>query len=295
MSPVPTLKQLSYLAALAETGSFSAAAAQCCVTQSTLSAGIAAMEEVLGQKIIDRSARILKLTPLGLATLEDGRRMLAMARQIAERAQASCRMPLAGSFRFGVIPTIAPYLLPRFLPEVQARFPDLDLHLEEDLTDRLLARIDEGGLDCALLAFPYETPGLEQHVLFTESFFAALPPETLCADTPMTLEELGAQNLLLLEDGHCLRTHALEACKLASEKASGNFRAASLPTLIALVRDRYGMTLLPEMALDDARRAGLCIRPLEAPVPSRQVGLVWRRNHYNRAAFICFGDVISRY
>lgn len=273
----PTIRQLSYLIAIQDEKSFSAAADLCLVTQSTLSAGIKELENILGQPLVNRGARKATLTPFGQETCETARRILNETDALMTRA-ARLKKPLSGPFRLGVIPTIAPYLLPVILPEIQKDFPDLELQIFEDLSARLLEKALQGTLDAILMAFPYETPGLEQNTLFEEPFLLAAPRKKIDKNI-VSLEDLEKTNLLLLEDGHCLRDHALSACKLPPPRTRKTFSATSLPTLIQMVEHGYGATLLPKMAAKDSLLTeNTRLIPFASPAPSRKIGLAWPEN-----------------
>ena len=273
---LPSIKHLQYFVALAEQHSFSRAADACHVTQSTLSAGIAALESLLKQQLVDRSQRQVMLTPFGTELVDKARAVVADAAAMVERAQ-HLRTPLSGPLRMGIIPTIAPYMLPRLLPVLQKKFPALELQLHEDLSARLTEGLKKGELDLILLAFPYDTPGMVQMKLFDEPFLLACPKGRWKKAPPVHTEELDAGNLILLEEGHCLRDHALAACKLQPVRQRRTFSATSLPTLIQMVQHGYGVTLLPEMAVKHGHLpANIEIFPFAKPPPQRRVGLVWR-------------------
>jgi len=218
MIPLPTLRQLHYLIALSETGSFGRAAAACHVTQSTLSAGIKDLEDVLQSPVIDRSSRkVLRFTPVGQDVLKQAPRILAQVEEMTYRAHR-LHTPLAWPVKMGVIPTIAPYLLPQLLKPLQKKLPALDLHLHEkqskDLVDDLIA----GEIDLALMAFPFDLQGLAHHSLMKEQFVCAAPDGFFKTKKPVRMADLVSERLLLLEDGHCLRDHAMEACHFLALK-----------------------------------------------------------------------------
>jgi LysR family hydrogen peroxide-inducible transcriptional activator len=292
MASLPTVKQLQYLSFLAETGSFSKAAARGHVTQSTLSAGIAALEDLLGQPVVDRSRRTLHLTALGRDTLRRAHTILAEAEMIVARAR-SLGAPLSGPLRLGVIPTIAPYLLPRLLPALAAQFPALELQLHEDMTARLIESLRAGQLDVLLLAFPYKAAGLSTHILFEEPFMLACPRGRWAAPPPVKLDQLRGRDLLLLEDGHCLRDQAIAACRLQPAAEKKAFSATSLPTLIEMVRHGYGMTILPAMAVETMPPADIDIFPFRPPVPTRKVGLCWRAGNPRAAEFTALAQAVQ--
>jgi LysR family hydrogen peroxide-inducible transcriptional activator len=272
----PSLRQLSYLLALEASGSFSQAAAESNVTQSTLSAGIKELESITGCALVDRSTRHARLTAAGeeVATyaakiLEDTQTLMKKARQLSR--------PMSGPLRLGVIPTIAPYLLPQILTPLQESFPALELQLQEDLTDRLLEKMRRGQLDAALMAFPYDLPDMETEIFLEEPFLLACRAGHSPAAVPLKPSDLEGEPLLLLEDGHCLRDHALQACNLQGSAARKTFSAASLPTLIQMVAHGYGSTLLPEMAVREGLPENIRLFPFKNPKPSRQIGLAWKK------------------
>lgn len=278
MDNLPTIRQLQYLIALVETGSFSQAAETCNVTQSTLSAGIAALEDMIGHRLIDRSHRQATLTALGEEALETARRVTGEAGALMARAR-HLNAPLAGPLRLGIIPTIAPYLLPRLLPELREKLPDMELQLHEDLSARLITALRNGALDMVLMAFPFDMTGIATFPLFSEPFYLAAPKGLLKGVKTVGNDDLQKLDVLLLEEGHCLRDHALAACRLAPPSQRKLFSATSLPTLIQMVQNGYGVTLLPEMAALHERETGaLDVIPFKAPAPARLIGLAWREN-----------------
>ena len=256
-SHLPTLRQLTFLLALAEHGSFSRAAEAAHVTQPTLSAGIKELETILGATLVERGARGAVLTPAG--------------------------EPLSGPFRLGVIPTIAPFLLPKVLPSLRQSYPKLELFLREDQTHRLVDALKERRLDAALIALPYEAPGIETAGLLEDEFlFAATPDHPLAQVETLNPAMLADEQLLLLEDGHCLRDHALAVCSASrpdTNDARSDFAATSLHTLVQMVKSGLGATLLPKLAVDAglADRLDLAIRPFDPPVAGREIGMAWRK------------------
>jgi len=278
--PLPSPQQLRYLVTLGELGHFGRAAAACAVTQSTLSAGIIALERQLDAPLLERGgAKRPIFTPLGLNILREARHALAALASVTEAA-AAARAPLSGPLRLGVIPTIGPFLLPRLMPALRDKFPNLKLWLREDLTDRLLDSLGAGKLDLLLLALPVGTGAdIETLAIAEDPFFAALPPNhPLAARGRIPSSALAGESLLLLEDGHCLRDHALLACGLPGASAGEGFSATSLHTLVQMVAGDLGMTLLPKLAIDGGvlRGAEICLRPIEGDRPSRTIGLAWR-------------------
>src|SRR6266851_5513325 len=277
MINLPSLRQLRHLVALAEHSHFGRAAEACAVTQSTLSASIKELEGVLEAPLVDRTKRRVLLTPLGQETVERARRILDETQELALAARAT-RAPLTGTIRMGAIPSIGPFLLPKVLPGLRRAYRQLKLYLVEDLTDRLVASLQQGKLDVVLLALPYDCGPAESKVLFDDRFVVALPSaHPLAKETRIKPEQLWSADLLLLKDGHCLRDHALAACRLADRRRTEGFEATSLPTLVQMVDNGLGITLLPELGIEAGllRGTGLVTRPLASDEPARQIGLVW--------------------
>jgi LysR family hydrogen peroxide-inducible transcriptional activator len=274
---LPSFKQLEYLTALVETRHFGQAAERCNVTPSTLSAGIRDLEDILGVAVAERTKRTVLITPIGQATAERARRLLRDAEDMMALVSAQ-REPMAGDVRLGAIPTISPFVLPRVLPLVEARYPKLRVYLREEQTDVLLSRVRGGELDVALVALPYETGNLSVSILFDDGFlFACRADHPLARRKSIRDGDLLDQPLLLLEEGHCLRGHALDACRLTSSPVRVQFEATSLQTLVQMVASGIGVTLLPQMAVDAGMASMRNIRliPLQTSA-SRQIGLVWR-------------------
>ena len=290
----PTLRQLTYLKELKNQGSFSAAAETCFVTQSTLSAGIKELENIMGEKLVERSHKHITLTPIGEKVYDHAHIILGHVDGLIEDISQT-HEPLSGPLRLGVIPTIAPFLLPHILPLIQTQYPNLELRLFEDLTDRLIDQIHANKIDAALMAFPYETPGLSQNVLFDEAFVFAAHADEVPKKKLLKTDDLNSNNLLLLEDGHCLRDHALSACKLQLPSVKKTFSATSLPTLIQMVGHGYGHTLLPEMALKGTILPdNIRITPFQSPKPTRQIGLCWRNSDQKQENYQLLGSLIKR-
>ena len=272
MQNLPSPRQLQYLLALDQHRSFSRAAEACLVTQSTFSAGIATLETLIGQQIINRSSRTLSFTALGEEILTRSKSLIAQTNDLMSLARQS--EGLAGPIRLGVIPTIAPYLLPDLLPTIKRDWPDLELQLHEDLSERLLDKLEKGKLDILLLAFPYATPHFRQMTVFSEDFVFVSSEQN---DAPLSEDDIEKMDVLLLEEGHCLRSHALDACRTQNPKIRKTYSATSLPTLIQMVRHGAGATLLPAMAVRPGiLPEGIYIRRFKDPAPSRDIGLVWK-------------------
>ena len=282
MMILPSPQQLRYLVTLAELGHFGRAAVACSVTQSTLSAGLIALERQMAASLLERGAvKRPVFTPLGLQVVERARAALAALEAVTETAQ-SARAPLSGPLRLGVIPTIGPFLLPRLMPAIAAAFPRLKLWLREDQTDKLLAGLEAGRLDVLLLALPCDCGNAETLPIATDAFWAALPAgHRLAAQPVIAAAAMAAEPLLLLEDGHCLRAQAQGACGLPQGMARGDgFAATSLHTLVQMVAGGLGSTLLPRLAIDGGVLAGtdLVVRPMssESGAPARTLALAWR-------------------
>ncbi len=286
MTPLPSPQQLRYLLALAEHQHFGRAAESCAVTQSTLSAGILALERQLDARLLERDAgKRVVFTALGREIASRARAALRSLEAVAEAA-AAARAPMSGALRLGVIPTVGPFLLPRLMPALRRSYPLLRLYLREDTTDRLLAQLNDGRLDLLLLALPCASAGAETVNLARDAFFAALPPgHVLAARDAVPAAALQTERLLLLEDGHCLRDHALEVCGFARGEGPvrdpaepDGFAATSLHTLVQMVAGGLGVTLLPRIAVQAGIVAGtdLVLRPLAGAGGWRTLGLVWR-------------------
>lgn len=278
---LPTLRQLQYLRLLSEHGSFSRAAESAHVTQPTLSAGIQELEKILGAAVVDRARSGVILTAAGQEAVRRAQDILTRTEDLVQAARGAGQ-PLAGRFRLGVIPTVAPYLLPRALPLLRDRFPKLRLFLREDLTQRLIAGLKAGALDAALIALPYDMTGLEwAHVEDDELLAAAPANHPMAASTRVDPDSLRGDELILLEDGHCLRDHALAACGLEPPRGVGDeqsFAATSLPTLVQMIGSGLGVSFLPAMAVQAGLTANaeVAVRPLASAQSSREIVVAWR-------------------
>ena len=294
----PTLRQLQYLKLLSEHGSFSKAADAAHVTQPTLSAGIAELEKILGAKVVERARSGAILTAAGREAVGRAETILAQADDLVQAVRAAGQ-PLAGRFRLGVIPTIAPFVLPKTLPVLRREYPKLRLFLREDLTSRLVADLRTGALDAALIALPYDMSGLQwAHVSDDELLAAAPANHRIAGATRVTAKDLEGDDLILLEDGHCLRDHALAACGLSPPKTSDDesFAATSLPTLVQMVSSGLGVTFLPAMAVEAGLtdHAAVTIRPLAAAHASREIVVAWRAGSSRAAEGRLLADVFGR-
>jgi LysR family hydrogen peroxide-inducible transcriptional activator len=294
MRAVPTLRQLRYLVAVVDRCHFGQAAAACNVSQSTLSAGIQELEDLLGAPLLERTKRTVVPTALGRDVADRSRDLLKGAEELMDVAQAA-REPMAGPLRLGVIPTVGPFLLPRALPRLRETFPKLQLYLREDQTARLLERLDAGELDAVLLALPYALGDLEVMDLGEDRFSVVYPADhRLPATGAATPADIARENLLLLEDGHCLRDQALAACELESARRNTAFNGTSLHTLVQMVANGLGVTLMPQMALDAGIVRGLdvAVRPMADGTQHRRIGLVWRRTSARKETFRRLGEAL---
>lgn len=271
-----TLQELRYLVALAETGHFGQAAEACFVSQSTLSTGLKKLEDYLGITLFDRSLKRVMPTPVGREIVESARLVLQEADRIRQLAKYA-EDPMGRTVQIGVIPTLGPYYLPHAMLRVREAYPKLRLLLREVMTPHLLAQLHEGRLDAGLLALPIDEEGLTVAPLFTEPFLAAVPAEhKLAKKAKIGLDELSRANLLLLEEGHCLRDQALAVCGLQG-LASEEVRATSLETLRQMVAMDIGVTLLPRLACTGPALPGIAIKPLADKGAGRVIALVWRK------------------
>lgn len=282
----PTIKQLRYLVALADHLHFGRAARACHVSQSTLSAGIQELEALLDADLVDRNRRRVSLTPLGEQVVAQARRVLEEVERLCAIAD-SAREPLSGPLRLGIIPTIAPFLLPPLMPALRHAFPKLRLLLREALSADLCRALLAGELDVVLYALPYRCGGVEEEPLFPDPFHAAFPPGADPLPERIRTQDLDGRTLLLLEEGHCLRDHALAACSLPGVDPARSILGTSLLTLVHMVDNGLGVTLLPEMAIAGGILAGTGVRtvPLADPQAARTIGLIWRKGSPRREEF----------
>ena len=274
------LRDLRYLVALADLRHFGRAAEACHVSQPTLSTQIRKLEEELGVTLVERAPRKVMLTSAGQDAVLRARRIVAEVEEMKESARRS-RDPESGALRLGVFPTLGPYLLPHLVPQLRERFPQLELLLTEEKSDVLLERLREGKLDAALLALPVHDEQMHAQFLFEEPFVLAMPTEhPLAGQQAMSMDALGEETLLLLEDGHCLRDQALDVCRLSGAQEKSGFRATSLETLRQMVAAGVGMTLLPALSVHEpiVQPAGIRLVPFLKPAPSRRIALVWRKS-----------------
>ncbi len=290
---LPTLKQLQYLVALADHGHFGRAAESCFVTQSTLSAGLRELESLIGTTLVERTRRVVRFTPLGVRIAEKARAVVREAEELADMVKAASE-PLTGELRLGVIPTIAPFLLPRILPLLRDERPALKLFLREEPSAAACEALNRGQLDCVLLALPFACGDVESLPLFEDRLFVAFPGGETIPDV-VPPEAIDDARLLLLEDGHCLKDHALAACNRPGLRADARMLGTSLHTLVQMVDNGLGLTMLPQMAIDAGILNGTRItaRPLDADHPARSIALVWRKANPRGKEFRMFGEVLS--
>ena len=292
---LPTLKQLQYLVALKNHGHFGRAAEACFVTQSTLSAAIRELESLIGVTLVERTRRVVGFTPLGLRVAEKAQRILRETEDLADMVRAAGE-PLAGELRMGVIPTIAPFLLPALLPRLRGQWPDLKLYLREETSQAACDALQRGQLDCVLLALPYACGEVESAALFEDRFLIAFPPGAAEAfPEAVPAEAIDERTLLLLEDGHCLKDHALSACNRPELRAEAAILGTSLHTLVQMVDNGLGTTLVPEMAVAAGILEGTRVvaRRLDAAHPSRRIALVWRKGSPRGKEFRLLADALK--
>jgi LysR family hydrogen peroxide-inducible transcriptional activator len=276
------LRDLRYLVAVAEHRHFGRAAESCFVSQPTLSTQIKKLEEELGVVLIERTNRQVMLTPVGERIVAQAQRVLREVNQMVHIAQAF-QDPFGGEFRLGIIPTVAPYLLPKILGPINKAFPKLKIQLTEGQTLTITRMLRDGELDAVILALPLEEDNLEQVKLYTEPFyFTASRQHPKAAQKSVRLQDLEDEQVLLLEDGHCLRDQALAICSSAHAVENTNFRATSIETLRQMVAANVGITLMPELAVPQKRGAVRYI-PFEGPQPHRDIGLCWRTSSTREA------------
>ncbi|HET6942244.1 MAG TPA: LysR substrate-binding domain-containing protein [Sphingomicrobium sp.] len=276
---LPTIKQLQYLVALRRHGHFGRAAEACFVTQSTLSAGLRELENLLGVVLVERTRRVVRFTPLGSKIAEKALRVLREAEELTDMARAEGK-PLHGELRLGVIPTIAPFLLPAMLPRLREQWPSLKLFLREETSQAACDALHRGQLDCVLLALPYGCGDVDKAALFDDRLFVAFPRGEAPPGEIIEPRAINADRLLMLEDGHCLKDHALSACNRPELRAEATMMGTSLHTLVQMVDNGLGLTFVPGMAIDAGILEGTRVdaRPLKSDHGFRSIALIWRRS-----------------
>lgn len=292
---LPTLKQLQYLVALRDAGHFGRAAESCYVTQSTLSAGIRELETLIGVTLVERTRRVVRFTPLGESIVDKARKVLREADELGDMARAAGR-PLSGEMRMSVIPTIAPFMLPRILPRLRRDYPELKLFLREEPSAAACEALHHGRADCVLLALPYACGDVEIETLFEDRLFVAFPEdEAKRGSGPVVAEDIDEARLLLLEDGHCLKDHALSACNHPELRGQATMLGTSLHTIVQMVDNGLGVTMLPEMAIDAGILDNTTIdaRALDAENAKRRIALVWRKASPRERDFRLLAQVLA--
>ncbi len=293
----PSIKQLKYLVAVAEHRHFGRAAAACFVTQSTLSAGVHDLEEALGVSVFERLHKNVLITDVGKEVLNRAQRILQEVDSLVEFT-AQRDKPLAGKITLGVIPTIAPFLLPKVLAALRENYPQAQIFLRESQTATLLEDLSAGRIDAALMAFPYPTTDMTVVHLFDDPFLLAYPPNSVFSKRKrLSIKHLEGCDLLLLEEGHCLRQHALEACKLGSAKYGVPYQGTSLPTLVQMVANGLGVTLLPKMAIDTGvlSNTDIEVKTFAEKTIKRSIGLVWRSTSAKATDLNLLADFIKAF
>lgn len=289
----PTLRQLRYFEALARIGHFGKAAESCSISQPALSVQVKELEEMLGVELLERSARQIRLTSFGEEFVLRVREILRAVDELGDLARAS-REDLVGRLRIGIIPTIAPYLLPSVIASLTRNNPGLDIHLRETVTPKLIQELSEGRLDTAVVALPVSEPSFSEVALFEESFLLVRPAEDAGKPVP-NREKLREMRLLLLEEGHCFREQALSFCNLGmgASKPRELLDGSSLSTLVQMVGAGIGVTLIPEIAVPvETRSAHVSVSRFEEPQPTRTIGMVWRKTSPIARQLMQVADVV---
>ena len=292
---LPTIKQLQYLVSLRQHGHFGKAAEACFVTQSTLSAGLRELETLLGVVLVERTRRVVRFTALGEKVADKAVRVLREAEELAELARAEGK-PLHGELRMGVIPTIAPFLLPAMLPQLRKEWPSLKLYLREETSQAACDALHRGQLDCVLLALPYPCGDVEVAPLFDDWLFVAFPGGEAPLGSTVEVAAIDENRLLLLEDGHCLKDHALSACNRPDLRAHAAMMGTSLHTLVQMVDNGLGLTFIPSMAIEAGILDGTRVdaKPLRSDHGFRRVALIWRRSSPRESEFQLLATALRR-
>ena len=287
-----TLRQLRYLTSLARHRHFGRAAADCAVTQPALSMQVRELEREIGAELVERRPGEIALTDTGLDVAQRAEQILTATRDLVDFARH--RDVLSGRLALGIIPTLAPYILPRVLPRLQAKYPQLRLEVRETQTKLLLDELTRGELDAVMLALPADGADMETLALFDDAFLLAVPAaDVLSARSRVGVEDVDQHRLILLEEGHCLRDQALAFCATSRRDAPAGLGATSLATVMQMVANGYGVTLLPEVAVDaEVRDKRVKLLRFSAPEPGRNIGLAWRRTSPRRRDFEALGQII---
>jgi LysR family hydrogen peroxide-inducible transcriptional activator len=292
---LPTIKQLQYLVALRRHGHFGRAAEACFVTQSTLSAGLRELETLLGITLVERTRRVVRFTPLGEKIADKAVKVLRETEELAEMARAQGR-PLHGELRMGVIPTIAPFLLPTMLPRLREQWPELKLYLREETSTAACEALHRGQLDCVLLALPFACGDVDSMPFFDDPLFVAYPNGEAPHAAAIEAADIDEDRLLLLEDGHCLKDHALSACNRPELRAHAAMMGTSLHTLVQMVDNGLGLTFVPGMAIEAGILSGTEVdaKPLRSEHPYRRIALIWRRSSPREGEFQILSETLRR-
>ena len=288
---VPTIKQLQYLVALRRYGHFGRAAEASFVTQSTLSAGLRELEALLGITLVERTRRLVRFTALGEKVADKALLVLREAEELAELARAEGK-PLHGELRMGVIPTIAPFLLPAMLPRLRNQWPSLKLYLREETSQAACEALHRGQLDCVLLALPFGCGDVDHAMLFEDRLYVAYPHGEAPSGQLVDVNTIDEDRLLLLEDGHCLKDHALSACNRPELRANAAMMGTSLHTLVQMVDNGLGLTFIPAMAIEAGILEGTAVdaKPLRSDHGFRRIALIWRRSSPRENEFQLMAD-----
>lgn len=295
MKHLPTIKQLQYLLAVADALHFGEAAAKCFVTQSTLSAGFRDLETVLGVQLAERTKRSVRLTSIGRDTVEQARQIIQSSTDMVDRANAGKTL-LGGKLRLGIIPTIAPFLLPATLPGIRKQFPALQLILIEDESAAIIDKLQKGELDAIIYALPYATSGLSTLKLFQDRFYLTVPNQHRLANrNKVRVSDFATEEMLLLNQGHCLREHVLAACSLSGSRQARGFDGTSLHTIVQMVAGGLGVTVLPQMAVKAgiSKQMGLATILLADQTQTRTIALAWRKTSPRTADFEALGKLLT--
>jgi len=289
-----TLRQLRYLTALARHRHFGRAAADCAVTQPALSMQVRELEREIGTELVERRPGDIALTDTGLEVAQRAEQILTATRDLVDFARH--RDVLSGPLRLGIIPTLAPYVLPRMLPRLQAKYPQLRLEVRETQTKLLLAELVSGELDCVMLALPADGAEVATLHLFDDPFLLAVPAaDKLPARSRVGIEDVDQRRLILLEEGHCLRDQVLAFCATKRRDQPASLGATSLATVMQMVANGYGVTLLPEVAVDaEVRDKRVKLLRFSAPEPGRGIGLAWRRTSPRKKDFTALGEIVTQ-
>ena len=295
MTYLPTVKQLQYLVALRQHGHFGKAAEACYVTQSTLSAGLRELETLLGVTLVERTRRVVRFTPLGVKVADKAVKVLRECEELADIARVEGQ-PLHGELRMGVIPTIAPFLLPTMLPKLRSQWPKLKLYLREETSQAACDALHRGHLDCVLLALPFACGEVDRALLFDDRLFVAFPHGEAPAGSSIDANALDEDRMLLLEDGHCLKDHALSACNRPELRAEAAMMGTSLHTLVQMVDNGLGVTFVPAMAIEAGilEGTGVDTRALRSANGFRRISLVWRRSSPREEEFQILAEALRQ-